>query len=301
MSTVFQVWSLILSDIIGDPLHLIASGPTIPHSNSRVNALTICDKYNILGHIPSSVQSVLSRPDVRKLPVFESGNVVNALIGSNDIALKVAASEADKHNYFVVCLGRSLCGEAKSLGHVFGQLGHYLQFFESFTNEEKLLFKHRIASGFVEHDAQAENVQSIFHAMESGPLHSKTCSGLCVIGGGETTVTLQENCGKGGRNQEMVLSAAIELHASKNASSNCPNGSILFLSAGTDGQDGPTPAAGAFVDSELLNTFDAARATEHLNNHDSYSFFKRMDYGLVNTGLTGTNVMDVHILMWSFT
>jgi hydroxypyruvate reductase len=111
----------------------------------------------------------------------------------------------------------------------------------------------------------------------------------CILSGGETTVTIRNPNGKGGRNQEFVLAAAIAL---ENA------GPVTVLSAGTDGTDGPTDAAGAIAKSSTV-----ARAKESgldaalfLKNNDSYHFFEAME-SLVKTGPTGTNVMDVRVLL----
>jgi glycerate-2-kinase len=111
---------------------------------------------------------------------------------------------------------------------------------------------------------------------------------FCLISGGETTVTVK-GAGKGGRNTELALAAAIALEGEKG---------ITILSAGTDGNDGPTDAAGAIVDGESI---DKARklglkAEEYLDNNDSYTFFKKTGDILI-TGPTGTNVMDVQIVL----
>ena len=111
---------------------------------------------------------------------------------------------------------------------------------------------------------------------------------VCVLSGGETTVTVRGK-GKGGRNQEFALAAALSL-------SGIPG--VAVLSAGTDGTDGPTDAAGAIADGETV-----ARAVklglspaDHLMNNDTYPFFEALG-DLVKTGSTGTNVMDLHILL----
>jgi glycerate 2-kinase len=109
-----------------------------------------------------------------------------------------------------------------------------------------------------------------------------------VLSGGETTVTVRGS-GLGGRNQEFVLSAAIALD---NA------GDVTVLSAGTDGTDGPTDAAGAIADSSTLSGARAQglEAAAFLANNDSYHFFEKVE-GLIKTGPTGTNVMDVRVVL----
>jgi hydroxypyruvate reductase len=110
----------------------------------------------------------------------------------------------------------------------------------------------------------------------------------CLLSGGETTVTVRGS-GKGGRNLEFVLAAALALEGS---------GAATILSAGTDGIDGPTDAAGALADHHTVERGKmlAIDARKHLECNDSYSYFARVD-GLVQTGPTGTNVMDVRLLL----
>ena len=110
-------------------------------------------------------------------------------------------------------------------------------------------------------------------------------SPACILLGGETTVTLGDNPGKGGRNQEFVLAVLAKLGAQG------MNG-VAVLSGGTDGEDGPTDAAGAVADA---NT-PLAGAEDHLTRHDAYHFFDRAG-GLIKSGLTGTNVMDVRVIL----
>jgi len=108
----------------------------------------------------------------------------------------------------------------------------------------------------------------------------------CVISGGETTVTMSGGTGKGGRNQEFALAAAIDAAGLEN---------VLILSAGTDGSDGPTDAAGALADGTTLARAKMS-ASEALSQHDAYPFFENTG-DLVITGSTGTNVMDLHLIL----
>jgi hydroxypyruvate reductase len=112
---------------------------------------------------------------------------------------------------------------------------------------------------------------------------------LCLLSGGETTVTLGGSDGKGGRNQEFALAAALGIAGLEN---------VLVLSGGTDGTDGPTDAAGAIADGQTLTRAEALHldAKRFLANHDSYHFFEKLG-GLLKTGPTGTNVMDVRIVL----
>jgi hydroxypyruvate reductase/glycerate 2-kinase len=112
-----------------------------------------------------------------------------------------------------------------------------------------------------------------------------------LLSGGETTVTLPREHGKGGRNQEFVLAMLVWL-----GKENLHD--VVVLGGGTDGEDGPTDAAGALGDGILLAHADSLRLSpaDHLARHDAYTFFDAVD-GLIRSGLTGTNVMDVRVIL----
>ena len=122
----------------------------------------------------------------------------------------------------------------------------------------------------------------------------KTVSHLpaCIISGGETTVTIKGN-GKGGRNQEMVLSFLITILKAPEDFEN-----VYFLAASTDGGDGPTDAAGAFASLEILEASKnlGLNPEEYLEKNDSYNFFNKLGF-LFKTGPTNTNVCDIHIII----
>ena len=129
-------------------------------------------------------------------------------------------------------------------------------------------------------------------------MNRQSASGICLVGGGETTTVLSAHPGKGGRNQEMAL--AFALHLKRELGSKFMNCDVTFLSCGTDGQDGPTDATGAVVSSSELASFDEDEALSSLERSDSYGFFEKRGKGLVKTGITGTNVMDLQIMSVSF-
>jgi len=112
---------------------------------------------------------------------------------------------------------------------------------------------------------------------------------LCILAGGETTVTLK-GCGKGGRNQEMVLAALTEMGGVENP--------FYFCSIGTDGTDGPTDAAGAWIDEKSFEKAEkkGLNAESYLKNNDSYHFFNKLEQ-LIKTGPTKTNVMDIMFML----
>lgn len=249
-----RIISLILSDVIGDRLDVIASGPTAPDRTTFKDALHILKKYNLIHKAPSNIISHLKKgadgliPDTPKEGSNIFQNVENIIIGSNRIALNAAKQKAEGLGFQSEIITSELTGEARDAGRWLA--------------------------------TEARKRRSAEARKDKKP--------LCLISGGETTVTVKGN-GIGGRNMELALAFAMEIEGI--------NG-ITLLSAGTDGTDGPTDAAGAIVDGETVKKARAIgiNPIEYLNNNDSYNFFKRID-GLLITGPTGTNVMDIQIVV----
>ena len=240
--------SLILSDVIGDRLDVIASGPTAPDTTSFGEALLVLEKYGLKDRVPKNVLSFLKRgvegmvPDTPKAGdrIFE--RVENIIIGSNAIALSAAKAKAEQLGFQSDILSSEITGEACEVGK-------------------------RLAK-------------------KAAELRASGKKKLCLISGGETTVTVRGE-GKGGRNMEMALSFAMEIQGLDG---------ITFLSAGTDGTDGPTDAAGAVVDGKTIEKAEGMDPEAYLKNNDSYHFFKKTG-DLLITGPTGTNVMDIQIVV----
>jgi len=245
--------TLVLSDVVGDELDVIASGPTVPDTSTFAQALDIVRRYEIASKLPAAVMDHLrsgaagQMPETPKpgLPAFAAA--FTTVIGSNIQALKSARETAVRLGYHSLVLSSMIEGETRD------------------------------AARF--HMAVAAEI-----AKSGLPLPPPAC----LISGGETTVTLTGR-GVGGRNQEFALAAALHLKGRT---------PTLILSAGTDGTDGPTDAAGAFADH---TTIDRARAigldpARHLVDNNAYPFFKQLD-DLLITGPTGTNVMDMRIVL----
>ena len=249
------VVSLILSDVIGDDLDVIASGPTVPDSSTFQQAKQILRTYDIWDRIPISVQKHIekgAKGEVEATPKpgdtsFQGDSW--ELVGTNLQALTAARKEAERLGYHTIILSGMIEGETLEVAKV--------------------------------HAAIAKEAAS-----SGNPLSPP----LCVLSGGETTVTIKGK-GKGGRNQEFVLASALAIDGEKQ---------MVVLSGGTDGTDGPTDAAGAIADGE---TVVRARGKgldprDYLNRNDSYTFFEALD-DLLMTGPTRTNVMDVRIMLIS--
>jgi glycerate 2-kinase len=247
------VVALMLSDVIGDPMDVIASGPTVPDTSTYKTCMDIFDKFEIFESLPDSVKGRMQAglkgevPDTPKPGDEALGRVHNVVVGSNGLAVSAAVEKARSLGYDTLKLSTRLEGEAREIAHV--------------------------------HTAIAKEILS-----SGEPLRAPAC----VIAGGETTVTVKGQ-GKGGRNQEMALAAALQLRGW---------GPAVFLSGGTDGTDGPTDAAGAIVDGDTIDRAEAVglSAIAFLKENDAYHFFKPLD-DLVMTGPTGTNVADVAIML----
>ena len=245
--------ALILSDVIGDPLDAIASGPTVPDPTTFEDCARILDQYELWEKIPPPVARCIreglkgDREDTLKEghPIFK--RVYNRVVGNNLLAMKSAQKMAKSLGYRSLMLSSLVEGETREVAKV--------------------------------HTAIAKEV-----LLSGNPIPPPAC----ILSGGETTVTLKGN-GKGGRNQEFALAAALEISGWQE---------ILVLSAGTDGTDGPTDAAGAFADGETLNRGRTMGLDPRsfLKQNDSYPFFEKLG-DLLITGPTGTNVMDLRILL----
>jgi glycerate 2-kinase len=247
------VINLVLSDVIGDSLDIIGSGPFFPDRSSFQNALEVLGSYHLLKKVPSSVTTLFKkggRGMMKDTPKPGSAcfkKVTHRIIANNRIALDAAEKTARNLGFNTFILSSQIRGEARELAKFYGAIAREL-------------------------------VQA--HHLSKNP--------VCLLAGGEPTVTVTGD-GKGGRNTELALAMAIELKGL---------GKISFLSAGTDGTDGPTDAAGAVVNGRTCTrAFQKGISPEsHLHHNDSYSFFKKAG-GLLTTGPTGTNVMDLHILL----
>jgi hydroxypyruvate reductase len=243
------VESLLLSDVIGDDLDVIGSGPTAPDGSSFADALAILQKFALVERVPTSVRQRIERGARGELPETPKAGdalfrrVRNVLVGNNRLALDAAAKRARALGFHTLVLASEIQGETREIARM--------------------------------HAAIAREIVSA-----SRPVKAPAC----IVTGGETTVTLRGD-GLGGRNQEFVLAAALDIAGLKN---------VVVLSAGTDGSDGPTDAAGAVADGDTLRRNPDAR--RYLDGNDSYRYFQPLG-DLVITGPTNTNVMDVRIVL----
>lgn len=251
-----RVVSLLISDVIGDPPGTIASGPTAADPTTYADCLRILDDYGIAERIPAVARQHLQDGADGRHPETP---------GPNDPIFERVVTHVVGSNHLAVEAARA---EARRRGY------------------QPLVLSTQIRGETVPvagmHTALARQ------ALASG---DPAAPPLCLISGGETTVTLGEAPGKGGRNQEFALAAALDLAGSEG---------ITALCCGTDGTDGPTDAAGGVVDGTTVARAAQAGldAREHLRRHDAYPLLAAVD-DLVVTGPTGTNVMDLRLLLVS--
>jgi len=253
-----SVLSLVLSDVIGDDLSAIASGPTSADPTTYRDCLEIIDSYQIRDMLPPNVISHLEKgslggsgapPETIKPGDLLPGRVNNVIVANNRLALEAAAEQASLSGFRTLILSSSLSGDTREL------------------------------AGF--HVSLAAEIMGGGHPLPAP---------CCLVSGGESTVKVQGS-GKGGRNMEFTLECARLIDQWQDAP-------VLFASLGTDGTDGPTDSAGARVTpATLVKARELGLSTrDYLARNDSYNFFKPLE-GLIVTGPTRTNVMDLHIVL----
>jgi hydroxypyruvate reductase/glycerate 2-kinase len=248
-----ELFSLIISDVVGDPLDVIASGPTAPDPTTFADALRVLDSHLLTTRVPPGVLGHLrAGADGRQPETLKTlpGNIHNVVLANNVRSLAAAQARAEDLGYRVLNLGSYIEGETRYVA---------------------------VALAGIARSVRAQGI----------PLAPP----VCLLSGGETTVMLVEDHGLGGRNQEFVLAAAAKLGREGLRD-------MVVLSGGTDGEDGPTDAAGAVADSATLERAEALglAPAAALSRNDAYHFFQATG-DLLQTGLTGTNVMDVRVIL----
>jgi len=240
--------SLIISDVLGDPLEAIASGPTVDGTTSPADAISVLKSLGLLGHPElSAVDAYFQQHARAETREASPAHVTNLIIGNNALAVDAAGCEA-----------------------------------------ERLDYSHAMIAATAPEDA-AEDVGR--HLAEMAVRMRDEPGPDCLVSGGEPTVRLVDEAlrGRGGRNQQLALAALAAL-------GDCRG--IALVSGGTDGEDGPTDAAGAFVSAEIVERAKelGLDPNDYLQRNDAYSFFDAAN-GLFKTGPTQTNVCDLRVVV----
>lgn len=235
-----NIFSIVLSDVLGDRLDSIASGPAYPDKSTSEESLQIIEKYGL--QVSKQLIEVLKNETPKVI-----NNCETVITGSVSELCNAASKSANKLGYQSLLLSSTLDCEAKEAGKFMASIAREIKSFNS---------------------------------------NFKTP--MAIIVGGETVVRIRGK-GKGGRNQELALSAAIGIEGLKD---------VVIFSVGSDGTDGPTDAAGGIVDGETSNRIRTSKIQPevYLDNNDSYNALKLSD-DLITTGPTGTNVNDLTVIL----
>ncbi|HUI70199.1 MAG TPA: DUF4147 domain-containing protein, partial [Spirochaetia bacterium] len=247
---------LVMSDVVGDDLQTIASGPTCSDETTFDRALAIIDQYGLTKSLPANVVRELSDgaagliAETPKPASAELSRATNILVATNLMALRAAENEAKQLGYHPLILTSHLAGEAREVARFLAAVA-----------------KDVATSGF------------------------PCARPACILAGGETTVTVRGK-GKGGRNQELALAFLREMQKEPRKLANA-----WLLSFSTDGEDGPTDAAGGFASARMAEAARRAglRLDKALHDNDSHTVLEKLE-GLFVTGETDTNVADIQII-----
>ncbi len=250
-----RVVALILSDVVGNPLDVIASGPTVADGSTFTQAYQLVQRYHLEDELSPSIVQHLKRgaageiPDTPKAGDPTLDRTQNVIVASNELAAHAAETKARDMGFHTMLLSTFIEGEAREVARVFAAI-----------------------------------------AREIAAYDRPLARPACLIAGGETTVTLRGQ-GKGGRNQELALAAALRIQGLDN---------VAIVSLATDGSDGPTDASGALAEGQTVQRAAACGldAQAHLDRNDAYPFFASL-HDLLLTGPTNTNVNDlVFVFVW---
>ncbi len=244
--------NLVLSNVVGDRLDAIASGPSVPDTTSFEDSCRVIEALNVEHRIPPSVLLHLENGrrgnivETVKKDSFDTNNIQTFIVGNNMNSLISCENKARQFGYNTFILTSQISGESREVAKVVAGIAFDIERFNMPVKKP-----------------------------------------ACLIFGGETYVNLK-GTGKGGRNTELALSFSMEIM----------NHNIVGLFCDTDGIDGPINAAGAICDgnSRIRARELGISAREHLTQNNSYEFFKKLG-DLIITGVTGTNVMDIGIVL----
>lgn len=331
--------SLIISDIVSDPIDLIASGPTVYKAKPTKEVLEIVKKYDLLKDVEGGLKALLNSKEpkeekdvLNKKKQFK--HVHNVIIGNNLIAMNAAREASLRKNLQSIILRNDVQGDVQIVSNAYTHFAFLVCLALEKLIDRRNFFENIKSDAILAVDAR--KVDEIFDVVEEN-----SGQGIILIGGGEPTVKVKGS-GQGGRNQELALYFSLDWLLKVKQNPNLSKYEVIILSGGTDGQDGPTDAAGAFgypaiapiildlqekvkklekikklppgdfnipfidfnVENMPKNLESIAKEIENLipmnvlKENNTYNFYSRFKKGedLIKTGLTGTNVMDLHFV-----
>jgi hydroxypyruvate reductase len=304
-----QLVTLIISDVLGDPLDVIASGPTVADTSTPDDAIEVLDRFarglsqfslGENGTVPFFRIVEYLRQKEQCEPPPPTCRVTNHVIGNNATAVDAAGQEAERLGYSPKTMSAQRSeGPAEDVGRQLAEAALAMR--DGSGLVPYLTEQFRAMGGWRRSTATPQTTQMTGARCalpQPPPIEERETPEPktpldCLVSGGEPVVSLVDAArrGLGGRNQQLVLAALIRLAADRAAG-------IALLSGGTDGEDGPTDAAGALLDAEVLAAAKRYHldTADYLARNDAYHFFRRVD-GLIKTGPTHTNVCDLRVVV----
>lgn len=261
---------------------LIASGPSVQFMGRRTSPKEILQSYELWDDLPKNIKDCIKNHSSKGYPLKNNHFYI---IGNNEVAVEGCLEMAEKLNYIPFILSTAIEGDVEQITETYTEfLINLKKFLKSEITKKEFEVKFPFNSNLF---------NEFYKTLTRCRIEEKP---LCLILAGEPTVYIKGN-GKGGRNQELALRMSIAFYENPLLEDIC------FLSAGTDGIDGPTDTAGAFGCSKIINEFLKSNTLDECKQfvlqNDSYNFYKRVNNGQFHiiTGHTGTNVMDIHLLI----
>lgn len=298
-----NIISLIISDVINDELDIISSGPTclLKYPNEKfIKSLEIIENLNLKSKIPEEVFDFIKNNSLLKSTEYlNTINTEHYLIGNNKYATNAILNNPIIQDYdYKKIIMNDIDGESKLIGSIYACLTYMLLLNK--TDWKNFEIMEHLKLYLIENYCDNQLDKFIIQLKDLFQNKNEKCK-ICLISGGETTVTFIDSMydsGLGGRNHELVLSYEYTFNRLiKNNVNKLKNYQFIFSSFGSDGIDGPTDSAGAYVTNNEINSLSNLDIIySYLLKHDSYNYYSKVDR-LLKTGPTGTNVSDIQILM----
>lgn len=292
--------TLVISDVCGDKLDVIASGPTLPCRTSAADAWQILTKYQILENdvtaCPQSIRKILEQ-QLKEQPMNEEPSPTNCqhalIVGNNRTACQAALAHCTQLNYLPIVISTQVHGNVATVAKAYVELACAIYAYR-WQHSDPAQWQREFSPICRQLDIDVATQQQLRKLVEAA--RSEEQREICLIFGGEPTVRLASRPGRGGRSQELALRVSQLLHGLE---ANAIGERVMVLCAGTDGFDGPNAAAGAIGCASVARNADATELQACVDGSDSFGWYEACANGdwHIRTGHTGTNVMDLHLLL----